>query len=81
MLTDEWPPPWGQQPVILTPPILEDPAVVGGEWVTGQDLPRPPRLVAWANRARTPKWRDIGTSRLVAGAGALAAVVLVAVAM
>lgn len=85
MWADDWPPPWGQEPVSRTPPVLDDAAVVGGvvggEWVTGQQLPRPPRLVQWANRARTPRWRDISTSRLVAGAGALAAVVLVAVTM
>lgn len=81
MVMDRWPPPWGQEPVSQTPPLNDDAAVVGGEWVVGHDLPRPPRLVAWANRSRTARWREVGSPRLVVVVGFVAAIVLVAVAM
>lgn len=81
MVFDRWPPPWGQQPVSQMPPDEENAAVVGGEWVAGRELPRPPRLVAWANRSRTSRWREMGSPRLLASLALLAVVVLVAVAM
>lgn len=53
-------------------------AVVGGDWINDEDLPRPPRLVAWAER-ETPGWSLFTAGRLIAGALAAVAVLTVMV--
>lgn len=75
------PPPWGQDPVLLPPPSEEPAAVVGGDWINDEELPLPPRLLAWAEKERDGQRLSKPSGRLILGAAAAVVLLMVVIAV
>jgi hypothetical protein len=76
MTDDEWPPPWGQQPVPLPMPRQSLPGVMGLDWDDeGVRTQRPERLLQWLSTTSKQDWMHDPKVRIAAG-GAAAVVLL-----
>ena len=55
--------------------------MVGGDWINDEELPLPPRLLAWAEKERDGQRLSKPSGRLILGAAAAVVLLMVVIAV